>query len=98
LPIFVLIWLALFFSKRRAETQQLLQEYTHKEIFADFYSNYQQQIAKSSKKDALAEELLKAAIPAITRNPSTVLDKKQNGDLPIEEVLKLFQEVTKKQK
>ena len=45
LPIILpLVWLAIYCAKRRSEHTMLLQEYTHKETFANSYSSYKNQI------------------------------------------------------
>lgn len=89
LPIILpLVWLTGYCAKRRSESTMLLQEYTHKETFANSYSSYKDQIEKlkGKEKDKLLNELLEKSITIISRNPTKVLDKKHSSDLPTEEL------------
>ena len=97
LPVILpLVWLAIFCAKRRSENSMLLQEYTHKETFANSYSSYKQQIEDLQEQETLLKELLKKAVAIISKNPTVVLDKKHSGDLPIEELKKTLEKAIEK--
>ena len=100
LPITLpLILLAIYCAKRRNENSMLLQEYTHKETFANSYSSYKQQIENlKGENKTLLNELLKEAISIIAKNPTTVLDKKHSSGLPVEEVQKVLENLINKSK
>ncbi len=97
LPIILpLVWLAIYCAKRRSENSMLLQEYTHKETFANSYSSYKNQIEDLKEEDrTLLNELLRKAIAIISKNPTTVLGKNHSGDLPVDEIQKTAKEVVK---
>ena len=84
------LWLVIFISKRRSESERLSQEYAHKEVLAKSYDSYRQQIEKLSKKEQeeLLPVLMEGMIKAISLNPAETLDKKHQSDSPISEVLK----------
>ena len=84
------LWLVIFISKRRSESERLSQEYAHKEVLAKSYDSYRQQIEKLSKKEQeeLLLVLMEGMIKAISLNPAETLDKKHQSDSPISEVLK----------
>ncbi len=81
LPI---IWLAVFFSKRRSESHRLEQEYAHKESLAQSYEGYRIQIEGIDDTEGkLIERLLDTAITALGHNPANTLDKKHGDNPPI---------------
>ena len=83
-----LIWLAIYASKRRSESQRLEQEYAHKEALANSYSSYKQQIEGLNQEDQeLLVKLIETAIEAVAYNASTTLDGKHGDNTPIEEIL-----------
>jgi hypothetical protein len=91
----LLIWLALFATKRRSESHKLEQEYIHKIALAKSYSSYKKQIDDLKEEDQqLLSKLLELAIHTIAKNLSDELDKKHGDDLPaielIKEMSKLF--------
>ena len=84
-PIFTpIIWLCLFFSKRRSEYNRLEQEYAHKEALAKSYDGYKREINELKSEDKLLlTSLLGAAVNSLAFNPSTTLDKKHGDTTPI---------------
>jgi hypothetical protein len=87
LPIVLpVLWLTLFASKRRSETQRLQQEYAHKEALAKSYQNFKTQIEALEQSDpALMNQLLSSAIDAVSKNASDTLDKKHGDKTPMHE-------------
>ena len=87
LPIVLpVLWLTLFASKRRSETQRLQQEYAHKEALAKSYQNFKMQIEALEQSDpALMNQLLSSAIDAVSKNASDTLDKKHGDKTPMHE-------------
>ncbi|KKL00286.1 hypothetical protein EIK76_00195 [Rheinheimera mesophila] len=86
LPIMLpILWLALFASKRRNESQRLQQEYAHKEALAKSYQSFKKQIdnLQDGNKEQLLEKLLAAAIDAVAANASHSLDGKHDEKTPI---------------
>jgi len=98
LPIILpVIWLALFFSKRRSENHRLEQEYAHKEALAKSYDSYKTQItALQDKDEKLLITLLTVAINAIGKNPAETLDKSHGDRTPAEEVTETVVSAVKK--
>lgn len=96
-PIFTpLVWLAYSFAKRRNAYAMLLQEYTHKETFANSYSSYKKQIEDLQDKDTkLLNALLEKLINIIAKNPTYVLNKKHSGDVPADEGKKILEGMNK---
>ena len=89
LPLSFMVWLTIFCAKRRSEANMLYQEYKHKETFANSYSSYKQQIEATGKEgESLLPKLIGEALNIISKNPSDVLEKKQDTSLPVKEVLK----------
>ena len=85
-----LLWLVIFFSKRRSEHQRLELEYTHKEAVARSFQGYKEQINELELKDEkLLEELLSTTIKAIGYNASVTLGGKHGDDPPFTEAAKL---------
>ena len=85
LPI---LWLAVFASKRRSESQRLQQEYAHKEALASSYISFKKQIVElGDKQDDLTNKLVDAAIEAIKANASVTLDGKHGDKIPLQELL-----------
>lgn len=86
LPIIIpAVWLAIFASKRRSESERLKQEYAHKEALAKSYQNFKIQIEElgDEAKEPLMEKLLNSAIDTISNNASLTLDKKHGDSLPL---------------
>lgn len=92
LPIVLpVLWLTLFASKRRSETQRLQQEYAHKEALAKSYQNFKMQIEALEQSDpALMNKLLSSAIDAVSKNASDTLDKKHGDKTPMHEGVEGF--------
>jgi hypothetical protein len=92
LPIVLpVLWLTLFASKRRSETQRLQQEYAHKEALAKSYQNFKMQIEALGQTDpALMNKLLSSAIDAVSKNASDTLDKKHGDKTPMHEGVEGF--------
>ncbi len=92
LPIVLpVLWLTLFASKRRSETQRLQQEYAHKEALAKSYQNFKMQIEALGQTDpALMNKLLSSAIDAVSKNASDTLDKKHGDTSPMHEGVEGF--------
>ncbi len=87
-----IIWLTSFFAKRRSEANMLLQEYSHKTIFAKSYSAYKQEIENLKSPDLnLQPKLLAAMIDTIKHSPKTIFSKKHSSDLPIEELKQIIE-------
>jgi hypothetical protein len=89
LPIILpLVWLAVFASKRRSESQRLQQEYAHKEALAFSYQNFKEQIDKlgAENKEEMLDKLLVSAIYAVASNASETLDKKHGDNSPIHDL------------
>ncbi|NRA85927.1 MAG: hypothetical protein HRU28_00750 [Rhizobiales bacterium] len=84
------LWLALYFSKRRSEAKRLQQEYAHKEAILKSYIGFKNEIEKQDKLGAgdskLMNDLLAAAIKAISINASDTLDKKHGDNTPVGEI------------
>ena len=87
LPIVLpVLWLTLFASKRRSESQRLQQEYAHKEALAKSYQNFKMQIEALGQSDPdLMKKLLSSAIDAVSKNASDTLDKKHGDKSPMHE-------------
>lgn len=85
------LWLSMFSSKRRNESQRLEQEYAHKEALAKSYASYRQQIEKlgDEKQQELLPILLENMIKAIAFNPAETLDKNHKDDTPINTIKNL---------
>ena len=85
------LWLAMFSSKRRNESQRLEQEYAHKEALAKSYASYRQQIENlgDEKQQELLPILLESMIKSIAFNPAETLDKNHKDDTPIDTINKL---------
>lgn len=86
LPIIIpAVWLAIFASKRRSESERLKQEYAHKEALAKSYQNFKIQIEELGEetREPLMEKLLSSAIDTISNNASLTLDKKHGDSLPL---------------
>ena len=86
LPIIIpAVWLAIFASKRRSESERLKQEYAHKEALAKSYQNFKTQIEElgEESREPLMEKLLSSAIDTISNNASLTLDKKHGDSLPL---------------
>ncbi|WP_153915976.1 hypothetical protein [Shewanella sp. TC10] len=92
LPIVLpVLWLTIFASKRRSETQRLQQEYAHKEALAKSYQNFKMQIEALEQSDpALMNKLLSSAIDAVSKNASDTLDKKHGDKTPMNEGVEGF--------
>lgn len=92
LPIVIpVLWLTLFASKRRSETQRLQQEYAHKEALAKSYQNFKMQIEALEESDpVLMNKLLSSAIDAVSKNASDTLDKKHGDRTPMHEGVESF--------
>ena len=87
-----IIWLTSFFAKRRSEANMLLQEYTHKTIFAKSYIAYKKAIeGQGSQTENLLPKLLEATIDTIKRSPTYIFSKKHSNDLPIEELKQIIE-------
>jgi hypothetical protein len=89
LPIILpLVWLAVFASKRRSESQRLQQEYAHKEALAFSYQNFKEQIDKlgAENKEEMLDKLLVSAIYAVASNASETLDKKHGDNSPVHDL------------
>ncbi len=74
-----LIWIATFCARRRSETDRLYHEYLHKEVVANSFSKYEQQLEKLDEGDEkcrLLNKLLESTIEAIGKNPIDALGKK----------------------
>lgn len=79
-----LIWLAYFASRRLSENRRLKQEYAHKEAVAKSYLSFKKQIQELGYEDTtLLEDLMRAAIEAISHNASETLDKDHGEKHPI---------------
>ncbi|MFW8591075.1 hypothetical protein ACOI22_09765 [Glaciecola sp. 2405UD65-10] len=90
LPVILpVLWLAIFASKRRSEAQRLQQEYAHKEAISKSYQNFKRQIdeLQDGRKEELLEQLLGAAIEAVSSNSSATLDKRHGDNTPAHEAL-----------
>ena len=86
LPIVLpVIWLAIFASKRRSESERFKQEYAHKEALAKSYQSFKLQIEEldGENKEPLLEKLLAVAIDTIATNASSTLDKKHGDNIPL---------------
>lgn len=85
LPLYIpLVWLAIFASKRRSESQRLQQEYAHKEALAKSYDSYKTQIEHLEKDDqSMLLKLIESSINTISYNASVTLDGKHGDDHPI---------------
>ena len=92
LPIVLpVLWLTLYASKRRSETQRLQQEYAHKEALAKSYQNFKMQIEALDQSDPeLMKKLLSSAIDAVSKNASDTLDKKHGDKSPMHEGVDSF--------
>jgi len=97
LPLYVpLVWLAIFASKRRSETQRLQQEYAHKEALAKSYDSYKTQIEQLEKGDQeMLLKLIENSIQTIAHNASETLDGKHGDGTPFQEFVKNATEVKK---
>ncbi len=90
LPVVIpVVWLAVFASKRRSESERLKQEYAHKEALAKTYQSFKLQIEQlgENNQEPLLEKLLTAAIDTISNNASTTLDKKHGDSVPITDMI-----------
>ncbi len=85
----VLIWLALFASKRRNQYERLQQEYAHKEALASSYESYRNQLDSlgEADKQELQKHLIECAINTIAFNASSTLDKDHREKMPFEELI-----------
>jgi hypothetical protein len=85
----VLIWLALFASKRRNQYERLQQEYAHKEALASSYESYRKQLESLGEEDKkeLQKHLIECAIDAVSFNASSTLDKDHREKMPLEELI-----------
>lgn len=83
-----LVWLAIFASKRRSESDRLRQEYAHKEALAKSYQSFKYQIEQLDieTKEPLMEKLLSASIDTISENASKTLDKHHGDKPPMQEI------------
>ncbi|MFZ6733672.1 hypothetical protein ACO0LG_17225 [Undibacterium sp. Ji42W] len=80
------IWLALYATKRRSESQRLQQEYAHKEALAKSYKSYRDQLAALGDLDnEMQKDLIKKTIDAIAYNASDTLDSTHGDKMPIQE-------------
>lgn len=88
LPFYApIIWLGLYASKRRSESQRLQQEYAHKEALAKSYHSYKQQIEELGADDTeMLKSLIVRAIDTIAHNASDTLDKKHGDKHPIQDI------------
>jgi len=83
-----ILWLALYASRRRSESQRLQQEYAHKEALAKSYDNYKKQIEQLDDKDLeMQKAFIMKAIDAIAYNASSTLDKNHGDKIPAQELL-----------
>ena len=102
LPVtFPLIWLSIFFATRRSEVNRLYHEYLHKEVIANSYISYKEQIeklAENDKSQELLTKLLSQTVEIIGKNPSETLDKKHSSNLPVKEMAEIAKEVVKNDK
>lgn len=89
LPLFApILWLAVFASKRRSESQRLQQEYAHKESLAKSYKGYKQQLEDLGDKDGeMRKELITKAIDSIANNASKTLDGKHGDAMPTQQLI-----------
>lgn len=84
-----LLWLAIFFSKRRSESNRLREEYAHKEALAKSFESYKKQIeALGGGPSEILELLLKISVQELENNPSHTLENAHGDKLPIQEVTK----------
>lgn len=82
------LWLAIFFSKRRSEFHRLEQEYLHKESLAKSYYGLKKQIEQLNEPDEeLKKKLLSATIDAFAFNAAATLDGKHRDQTPFHEIL-----------
>lgn len=88
IPLYApVLWLAIFASKRRSESQRLQQEYAHKEALAKSYHSYKLQIEELNSEDkALMRSFISKAIDAIAYNASETLDKKHGDKTPAHDI------------
>lgn len=86
LPLYApLIWIAIYSSKRRSESQRLRQEYAHKESFAQSYDKYKRQIDELGQDDkAMLLKLIESSVDTISHNASSTLDSKHGDGTPLE--------------
>ncbi|MEJ0061663.1 MAG: hypothetical protein WDO70_00285 [Alphaproteobacteria bacterium] len=89
LPLLLpILWLAIFASRRRSESQRLQQEYAHKEALAKSFQSFKKQIdALQEKDEVLTKKLLDAMIGAVSHNASQTLDGKHGDKIPTQELL-----------
>lgn len=90
LTIPFLIWLNIFFVKRRSETDKLYHEYKHKEAFAKSYNSYKNQIKDTGIETELLEKLIDKALDIMGKNPTMTLEKEHDTSLPLKELEKIF--------
>ena len=85
--IMPIVWLAVFFSRRRSEFHRLGQEYAHKEALAKSYDGYKTQIESLQIHDeVLLSLLLRTAIDALGANAASTLDKRHGDKTPVAEI------------
>jgi len=93
------IWLALYATKRRSESQRLQQEYAHKEAVAKSYSSYKKQILDLGDEDkAMQKDLINKALETIAHNASTTLDGDHGDNMPAKEIIEQFIDAATKMK
>lgn len=89
--ILPLIWITIFCAKRRSETDRFYHEYLHKEVIANSYINYKDQIEKlGDEGHELQAKLMHSTVKSISQNPSSTLDKKHSSDTPAKEITDIF--------
>lgn len=84
-----IVWLIIFFSKRRAENLKLHQSYLHKLILAQSYLNYLALLKKqySADQEEISSYLHKIAVESLSLNPALLLDKTTSEQIPMENLL-----------
>lgn len=91
------IWLAYYASSRRSEFQRLQQEYAHKEVVANSYESYKQQVdALGVSGNDLLRQLLEKAIDAVSYNASETLDKKHGDKMPLHSAVDKLGDIAEK--
>lgn len=95
--VFILpfVWLAIYASQRRAESQRLAQEYTHKATTLQTYLLHKDEIHNLQQKDdELMNKLINSNIDTVAFNPSSSLDK-VNKDKDYKNLIKDTKEIIK---
>ena len=89
MPLYLpVLWLGLYASRRRSESQRLQQEYAHKEALAKSYDSYKKQIEALDDKDLVMQKVfIMKAVDAIAYNASNTLDKSHGDKMPAQEIL-----------